>query len=128
MRVLGRAVCAKLIQRDYCSQDDLKKCADTYGHVKWRRDLYELLMLLPSTDRPLGEWIEQANEPIREKWLPKLGELAIKGGRNQHTYAQMNIDAIFMASDIVPRSRPYRVGTIHSVKGETIDGVLVVLK
>jgi DNA helicase-2/ATP-dependent DNA helicase PcrA len=128
MKVLAKAVCAKQTQREYCSEDDLELFVDEYGRVQWRQDLYQLLTLLPNTDRPLGEWIEQANERIKEKWLGKLGELAIKGGKNHAAYAQMNIAAMFMVSDMSRCSLPHRVGTIHSAKGETIDAVLVALK
>lgn len=128
MTVLAKAVCAKEAQLDYCSEDDLKLFVDEYGYVKWRRELYELLTLLPTTNRALGDWIQQANKALRKNWAAKLGELAIKGGRSRHTYAQTNIDAMFTPSDMAVHSRPYRVGSIHSVKGETIDGVLVVLK
>ncbi len=128
VKTLAKAVCAKQTQRNYCSDDDLKVFVDKYGRLQWRQDLYELLTLLPATDRPLGEWIEQANTSIKGKWLDKLGELAIKGGANHATYAQMNIQALFMASDTASCSRPHRVSTIHSAKGETIDAVLVTLK
>jgi superfamily I DNA/RNA helicase len=128
MKVLAKGVCAKQAHLDYCSEDALRLFVDDYGHLEWRKDLYELLVLLPTTDCPLGEWIQKGNEAIKGKWLSKLGELAIKGGENREAYAQMDIDAIFLAPDAPLHSRPYRVGTIHSVKGETIDAVLVALK
>jgi len=128
MDILARAVYTKRRQTHYCTVEDLKAFADEYGYIEWRKDLYQVLKALPGTNYPLGEWVERANASLNSGWLIEPGDLSIKMGKNKSIYAQMDMQTLFMRSETHSTSRPYRVGTIHSAKGETIDAVLVVLK
>jgi DNA helicase-2/ATP-dependent DNA helicase PcrA len=130
MEVLAKAVCTKIRQKDHCTTEELRQCAEEYGRVQWRQDLYRVLKALPEMNSTVGDWIERAKANLHTGWLVEPDDISIKTGKgkDKDLYAQMDIRSFFVGAEPYSASRPYRLGTIHSAKGETIDAVLVVLK
>lgn len=124
---LEKAICKKILDVNYCSYEDLEVVVAKYSFVEWRKRIYQILSDLPETNYSLGEWVDKANGTLGKDSLINPGDLAIKGGQNKKTYASMNFDSLFSNDDVMLIDE-YRVGTVHSVKGETLDAVLLILK
>ncbi|HCY75482.1 MAG TPA: hypothetical protein DHV28_06135 [Ignavibacteriales bacterium] len=94
-----------------------------FDPINWRVHLYELMNVLPKTNLNLSEWINEANSSII-KFNKKLKlDLSIKRDSRGFGYSTLRF------IDIFKRDRKFMinnisVGTVHSVKGETIDAVL----
>jgi superfamily I DNA/RNA helicase len=91
------------------------------GFAEFRKNVYGLLKLLPHTECSIGEWIDMANAIFRNNEIDI--ELKIKNSQRE-----IQFDELFGADNKRISEADYRVGTIHSIKGETFEAVLVVLK
>lgn len=125
---MEKEICKRLINRTYCSSKDLEDTVNEQGFIKWRKQVFALLSSLPKTDCTLGDWINMANERLGDESILKRGEFAIKGGQNKKLYAQMSFNSLFMSDDAGSIDNNYIIGTVHSVKGQTLDAVLLILK
>lgn len=126
-RCLEKGICKKIENLNYCSSEDLEALVTQYGFTKWRKSIYKVFVELPKTDCSLGEWIDKATKSLKGGSLIKNGDLAIKGGRYKEIYAAMSFEDLF-ADDAKSASDDRRIGTVHSVKGETLEAVLLILR
>lgn len=101
-----------------------------YGFVSWRKKLYILISQLPVGDNIyLDEWVERVNEILKgEEFFGKKLQLALKGGKNRKKYAALNLQQVFSASESQVASKDFRIGTVHSIKGETFEALLLILR
>ena len=101
-----------------CTDDDVEKFIDKHGFTHFKLRVHQFINKLPKTDIPLGQWIDTANLVISKF------QLAIKRTGRNYTFQQL-----FLNNDIANNPQiNYRLGTVHSIKGETFDATLLVLK
>lgn len=99
---------------NYISKTFLASQITNLGFKEYRRTLFNFINLLPFTiDVFLADWINEANRHLGRMGYPKI---AVKKG-------------IFKIEDLFHKSEtsvyPFTLGTIHSVKGQTFDAVLL---
>lgn len=106
----------------------IAKYARERGIARWRGDLFRLLSELPEASGVISGWLPNANEVVAGNGLFPNCTLAIKRDRRPHNYSQVTFEEVFappeesLESDVMPS------GTIHSVKGRSLDAVFLVLK
>jgi superfamily I DNA/RNA helicase len=91
------------------------------GFVNFKSNVFKFINLLPKTDITLGDWVATTNTIFRQKNINF--QLSIANAGRNYTFQQIFINESKNVSD-----RNYRLGTVHSVKGETFDATLLVLK
>jgi len=105
----------------YCSAKDVECIIDKYGFINFRKYIYGILQILPKTDCTIGEWTDGANAAFQDKKI----NLELKINTSQR---ELGFDELFGVDNKQITESDYRIGTIHSVKGETFEAVLVILK
>lgn len=104
-----------------CSEEMIEKSIETIGFIKHRTKVYNYINLLPDTTTTLGNWIEEANAAFASKNIQNT--LQINPESNNFNFTQ-----IFLNENELVCETEYRIGTVHSVKGETFDATLLILK
>lgn len=127
---LEKAVCKKNNDLAICKSDDLTDTIAKFGFTTWRSQIYSLLKKLPQAQAKglLKDWVEKANKVLKEDPLILPTELKIKRDSEQNKYSSITFDEIFALKSNTYFDANYKVGTVHSVKGETLEAVLLVLK
>lgn len=128
-RLLERTVCSIRTQEPFCSEDKKQLVVDQLGLARWRSGVYSLMTLLPSTNLRLGEWKEKANAFLsqRSNFVPGF-QIETKKDWGQNRYSEISFDEIFGGKDVRTEQAEYTAGTVHSVKGETFEAVLLCVK
>lgn len=101
-------------QVKYVSVNTIKEEIAKEGFRCHRKRIVNFVKCLPTTDKLLSEWIVEAE----------------KNGINfpiNTTKADVNIESLFRIPNQTMQERPY-LKTIHSVKGMTLEAILVFLK
>lgn len=119
-RLIENAILKILTEKSSCSREDLENIILRDGFTEHRRRLYNILLLLPKTDCNIGEWILKANDNLKK--VKHDISLQIKKGKDR-----IGFDQLFAAQKAELIKTDYYLGTIHSVKGETFEAVLVIL-
>ena len=120
-KLIQNAIIKTLSSTPYCSSKDLEKVIERNGFADFRKKIYALIKLLPITDCSIGEWIEGANDIFKKNRVDI--QLKIKKSKRD-----IHFDELFGSENKRILETDYRIGTIHSVKGETFEAVLVVLR
>jgi len=120
-RLIEKAIIKALSGSHYCSKSELERVVELNGFVKFRNDVYELLTMLPETTHTIGEWIAGANKIFKENNIEI--DLKIKKSKGY-----LSFDQLFGLDNRNITESDCRIGTIHSIKGETFEAVLVILK
>ena len=120
-KLIEKAVVKALEDKNYCSSSDIKERIDKTGFVKHRLKIYEIYKLLPETKIKLNEWVEEAKANFSGNDIPIPFDIKTEN-------ADLAIDEIFATIKKEQLRNNYRLGTVHSVKGETFDAVLLFLK
>jgi DNA helicase-2/ATP-dependent DNA helicase PcrA len=98
----------------------------SYGVVKWRTKVSQLMAALPfTTDLKLRDWLDAANK-VLPSYIPGLA-LQVKRDRKPNVYSALTVADVFGTQQRV-NARGYTLGTVHSVKGETFLAVLFIAK
>jgi len=116
-----KAVIKKVDGSNYCSLKDVEKVVENYGFVKIRKDIFGIINLLHTTNYSVGDWVNGANNAFKDNNI-KL-ELQIKNAGYNTSFNDH-----FGTINKQITETEYKLGTIHSVKGETFEAVLVMLK
>lgn len=116
-----KAIIKALNNSHYCSNQDLKRIVELNGFVNFKKGIYELLSMLPGTYCTIGEWIDGANSIFKDNGLEI--DLKIKTAKGS-----LSFDQLFGLDNKNITESDFRMGTIHSIKGETFEAVLVILK
>jgi superfamily I DNA/RNA helicase len=99
------------------------------GFVKWRSDTYKFLKSLPRTDCVLAQWVSKANKVLESiSWLPDFRFNIISQGKYKDLYPKLSFEQLFVDPKAVNRGVKCSFGTVHSVKGETLEAVLFILR
>lgn len=125
---LEKAVFKKIKNYYTASENDKKAFIDKYGFKKWRKDIGNIMYNIPETNCKLGEWIEKANTSLKDMEILDPLEIKIKGGIYKEIYNNLSFDELFKTESKQVKKEEYILGTIHSVKGETFEAVLLILK
>ena len=89
--------------------------------MNFKSQIYAFINLLPKTNISIGKWVAVANKVLKENNC--AFELHV------HTEGlQYSIPQLFLNEDKQIVEKEYRYGTVHSVKGETFDATLLILK
>lgn len=115
-----RAIVKSITGSKYASEEDVQDFINKFGYLKFKQSVYSVITEFPKTDVSLGKWVNAANL-VLAKAKAKFS-LSIPATSNNFTF-----DQLFIFDDTAI-DRPYRIGTVHSVKGETFDATLLILK
>ncbi|TSD03336.1 MAG: Superfamily I DNA and RNA helicase [Parcubacteria group bacterium Athens0714_16] len=107
----------------YFSEENFNMFVEERGFSNLRKELYKFVKLLPKavSATRLGAWIAEANLVISSKnyeFELKINQ-NLKEAQFSQLFPQEHIDSV---------PTDYRPSTIHKVKGETFEAVLVFLK
>lgn len=96
------------------------------GICNHRENVYNFIKLFPEirNNQNIQDWINKSNEILSDYGSDfSLNVLGRKGGEVLSDF--LTFDMVFVES--ISNERDYYLGTIHSVKGESYDAVLVIL-
>jgi len=125
---LEKAVFKKIKDSPTVNENDKKTFIDSYGFKKWRKDIGNIMCKIPETNCKLGDWVEIANASLKDIEILDPLEIKIKGGIYKKIYKNLSFDELFKTESKQVKKEEYILGTIHSVKGETFEAVLLILK
>lgn len=120
-KIIEKAVIKAFENKNYCSVSDIKERIDKTGFVKHRLKVYKIYKKLPETKTKLNEWVKEAKANFSGN------DISIKFDIKSEN-AGITIDALFATTKKEQLRKIYRLGTVHSVKGETFEAVLLFLK
>lgn len=120
-KLIEKAIIKMRNNLSVCSQEMIDKKIEKVGLVKFRTAVYNYLQILPNTNTTLGNWIATANAAFVANGIQFT--LQINPDSNNFSFSQ-----IFLNEDDFLTESNYRIGTVHSVKGETFDATLLILK
>lgn len=120
-KLIQNAIVKALTGSPYCSAKEIESVIDKIGFINFRKNIYEFIKILPETDYTIGEWIDGANAAFLDNKINL--ELKINNSKRD-----LSFDGLFGIDNKQITESDYRIGTIHSIKGETFEAVLVILK
>lgn len=125
---LEKAVFKKIKDSPIVKENDKKTFIDSYGFKKWRKDIGNIMCKIPETNCKLGDWVEITKASLKDIEILDPLEIKIKGGIYKKIYNNLSFDELFKTESKQVKKEKYILGTIHSVKGETFEAVLLILK
>lgn len=105
----------------YCSEKEFKDFIDEKGYIEFSKEIKNIIALLPETDTSLGVWVDIASKNFKSKNI-NINFIYNKEAKD------FPFSALFPQEFTDNTKLPYRLSTIHKVKGETFDAVLLFLK
>jgi len=120
-KAIEKAISKQMNNLSFCSEENIDKMIEKHGFVKFKSLVYQFINLLPKTDITLGQWIADTNTSLKNSKLDF--ELKIKNTGENYSFNQVFLNEKGKIID-----RKFRLGTVHSVKGETFDATLLILK
>ena len=118
---IEKALITKEYNLSFCAQKNIEESIEQNGFTQHRRLVHQIIDSLPKTNCTLLEWVSKTNELFKEDGFDIT--LAIKAKNGNITFEE-----IFTKNNPQLTGINYKLGTIHSVKGETFEAVLVILK
>ena len=119
--LIQNAIIKRINNSNYCSIEDVEQVIEKYGFVDFRKYVFECINILPKTDCTIGEWVEKANSIFEENDIQL--NFSIKNSKKY-----LSFDELFGMDNKQITLTDYRLGTVHSIKGETFEAVLVILR
>jgi len=120
-KFVEKAVLKMINDSEFCSEEMINNSIAKLGFIQHRNLIFDFINLLPSTSISLGDWIKTANEVFAQKQIKAELKITKKA-------TDIQFKAIFLHEEITTSKLNYRIGTVHSVKGETFEGTLLILK
>jgi superfamily I DNA/RNA helicase len=106
--------------KSYLENNYIKEQIEMKGFAPYRNELFDFINLLSTCEgKDLNTWVAETKAKLNGKYTFDL-EINSRHGRKA-------IDHYFGNSDFPQELNKYHTGTIHSVKGETYDAVLLFL-
>jgi DNA helicase-2/ATP-dependent DNA helicase PcrA len=118
-RLIEKALYKGLHNKNFCSQSDLDSWISARGFIHHRQEIIHILRCLPSPVGSIKEWINQASSIFRDN------NIALRMSLKPNC-TDCNFDELFKIS--AESNLGFRIGTVHTVKGETFEAVLLLLK
>jgi superfamily I DNA/RNA helicase len=125
---LEKAVFKKIKDSPTVNENDKKTFIDRYGFKKWRKNIGNIMCKVSETNCKLGDWVEITKTSLKDIEILDPLEIKIKGGIYKKIYNNLSFDELFKTESKQVKKEEYILGTIHSVKGETFEAVLLILK
>ena len=120
-KLIEKAMLKMKMGAEFCSEEMINNSIAEIGFTEHRSLVFNFINLLPKTDIALGAWINDANTAFNQNKIN--AELKItKKARD------IIFKSLFLHEEVNTSNLNYRIGTIHSVKGETFDATLLILK
>jgi hypothetical protein len=129
-RIVRRILTIAILGRDTVSGTDVRELERKHGLPALRKLGQSLVSSLPAARGPLEQWCTEAN-PLWEEFCRRCNpSAAVKPLKAKQKQVHRNAD---VAVALAPAESPglpaeYRLGTVHSVKGETLEAVLLILR
>lgn len=120
-KAIEKAILKQVNNLSFCSEDTIEEMIKKIGFVKFKSQVFEFINSLPKTNTTLGNWITATNKMLTESKIKF--QLSINNVGANYTFNQ-----IFLNESEKITDRNFRLGTVHSVKGETFDAALLILK
>lgn len=120
-KAIEKALLKQVRTLPFCSEEIIEKTIRRIGFVSFKSQVFGFINLLPKTDTTLGSWVKATNQILTENKIKF--QLSISNAGTNYTFQQ-----VFLNESEKVTNRNYRLGTVHSVKGETFDATLLVLK
>jgi superfamily I DNA/RNA helicase len=120
-KIIERVLLKTLNNLSYCSENDISDAIARMGFVNFKSQIYAFINLLPKTNVAIGEWITAANIVLTANGCKF--DLRVHSDGLRCSFPQL-----FLNEDKQIVEKDYRYGTVHSVKGETFEAVLLILK
>ncbi|PKP43281.1 MAG: hypothetical protein CVT93_01500 [Bacteroidetes bacterium HGW-Bacteroidetes-10] len=120
-KAIEKAILKQVGNLSFCSDDTIEEMVKKLGFVKFKSQVFEFIKSLPNTDTTLGNWIASTNQILTDRNIKF--QLSINNAGTNYTFNQL-----FLKESEKIADRNYRLGTVHSVKGETFDATLLILK
>lgn len=120
-KLIEKAVLKLITESEYCSEEMINDSINKLGFTEHRSIVFEFIKMLPVTDVSLGNWIDAANAAFNNNSVPPCLKITYKS-------KGFTFNEIFLHEEITTSNLNYRIGTVHSVKGETFDATLLILK
>ncbi len=109
-----------LTKESHLENNYIKGQIEKKGFASYRNELFEFIDLLPTCKgKNLNTWLADAKANLNGSYTFDLEIIA--------KYGDYNINHYFGDDNIQIEEDKYHVGTIHSVKGETYDAILLFL-
>jgi|GEM_PF-3556883 len=118
-KVIESAWVKKVWNKQILEKNDIDHHIEQRGFIKHRSDLFEIFKVIPQATGELGSWIDAAKQQLAQF---RIGLNCIQEAR------EMQIETLFSLAEAELEILNYTAGTVHSVKGETFDAVLLFLK
>ncbi len=119
-KLIEQVLIKALLKIKHCLREDIRARIDEIGFIQHRKEVYRLASILPKIENDdINQWITKARSVLDGSKL----ELRIKNGSDA-----ILIKYLFRKEKKTPSPDEHRLGTVHSVKGETFDAVLLLLK
>lgn len=125
---MEKAIYRRLTGSNRCTSEMLSQKITEVGFTSWRNEVYALLSRVPPVTGFITDWVAKSQGVIEELSLGKGIQLKSKTDKGSAKYSSVTFDEIFGIRTLESSGAPCRIATVHSVKGETIDAVLLVLK
>ncbi|MBX2977431.1 MAG: ATP-dependent helicase [Ignavibacteriaceae bacterium] len=120
-KAIEKAILKQVGNLSFCSDDTIEEMIKKIGFVKFKSQVFGFIKSLPKTDTTLGNWIASTNQILTDNNIKF--QLSINNAGTNYTFNQVFLNESEKIAD-----RNYRLGTVHSVKGETFDATLLILK
>lgn len=101
------------------SKADIEKFVEKVGFLKHRSSIHAFLKQFPPVTGELGSWVDLANQQLH------ASNMTLSILEHARTLA---IEKLFSLTDDDIPNLNFTAGTVHSVKGETFEAVLLFLK
>lgn len=120
-RAVEKAILKLRKNLPFCSDDSMGEMIEKIGFLYFKEQVFRTINFLPQTNITVGEWVEAANRIFTQRKINF--QLSIAASGRNYTFQQ-----VFINENKKIEGRNIRLGTVHSVKGETFDATLLVLK
>ncbi|MBI5376285.1 MAG: ATP-dependent helicase [Candidatus Schekmanbacteria bacterium] len=108
-----------------CNPLEIEKRINDVGFTTHRKEIHKVLYILPETTCSIGEWVDRTNEGFA---LSNMKSSLSINDSMRDVMRDVTFKQIFRNENEALQCRDYRLGTVHSVKGETFEAVLLFLK
>lgn len=120
-RAIEKAILKQVNNLSFCTDQTIDKMIEENGFVKFKSGVFNLIKMLPITHLTIGNWVDATNKILADNKLNF--KLSITNAGRNYSFKQ-----VFLNESEKVIERNYRLGTVHSVKGETFDASLLILK
>jgi DNA helicase II / ATP-dependent DNA helicase PcrA len=128
LRRLEVAAYKNLTGKSNHRHEDVMTYARSRGMGKWRGLLFRLLCELPESKDLISAWLPGANRVVSSHYFFQNCTLQIKNDRQPNIYSALRFEEVFAPPTLKTETGITTMGTVHSVKGRSLDAVFLALK